>query len=254
MNDVSEYDDFAVDYEWVYSDATLTGEGRVVGLQRLLSEVPPGGAIVDSACGTGITALALARAGFRVEGADASRGMIARAREHARAEGLDVPFTVCSWVELPDRFERKFDLVLCCGNAIGHCSSDDEMLRSLQGMRAVLKDSGRLLIDSRNWKKLLAERPRFTAFGVREREGLRCIPFYVWTFPDRPRGPVLVEVVFLFDRDGKVHLKSHRVTYYPFQVEELLDRLEKAGFTEPSTEYADDKDVYRVTVRRGSLP
>jgi len=250
MDGGSQYDDFAADYEWVFSDPALTGERHLDGLSPALAGLAPGAAILDASCGTGRLALALARRQLRVVGTDASQGMIARARTHAAEQGLPVPFDVCSWEDLPRRFGQEFGLVVCCGNAIGHCHDRDEMLRSLAGMRAVMRAGGRLVLDTRNWEKLLAERVRFTHFGLRSRAGAQCIPVYAWTFPPRCGDPVVVEVVLVFEHGGEVSLRVYPITYYPFRVKELLERLAAAGFTDLETDYAPEREVYRVWASR----
>lgn len=53
----SEYDDFAGDYDWIYSDRALTGEPFYEGLMPLFDRLPPDPRILDCACGTGIAAL-----------------------------------------------------------------------------------------------------------------------------------------------------------------------------------------------------
>jgi 2-polyprenyl-3-methyl-5-hydroxy-6-metoxy-1,4-benzoquinol methylase len=150
-----EYDAFSSDYHWLYSDRVLSGEPFIEQYADILASLAPGARILDCACGIGVHTLALARHAFSVRGADASPGMVAEAARRAEAEGLGVEFTTCPWVELTSKFDEKFDLVLCYGNAIGHCKDADEMLASLQGMHGVLRQDGTLVIDSRNWEKLL---------------------------------------------------------------------------------------------------
>ena len=247
----SQYDKFAADYEWLFSDRVLAdGPYYFEGLRPILEQLPADPLILDSACGTGVAALALARRGYNVTGTDASEGMIAQSTRHAAKEGLSVQFSVCPWERLPDRFGQEFDLALCCGNAIGNCRDEGEMLRSLRGIRHVLKPGGWIIADTRNWEKVLAERVRFIHFDPRVREGKRCIPVMVWTFPGDPSDRVLVEVVFLFEQDGEVTLRSYPITYYPFRVEELLGRMRSAGFADAATDYSHDKPGYQVTGRK----
>jgi SAM-dependent methyltransferase len=175
--------------------------------------------------------------------------MIAQAKRRAAEAAAEVSFAVCRWEHLPEAFAEKFDLAVCCGNAIGHCRDPDEMLRSLRGIRAVLAQDGCLVLDTRNWQKLLAEKVRFTTLGPRERDGKRCIPLNVQTFPERDGDPVVIEVLLIFEQDGKAWLKSHPITYYPFRVAELIGRLEAAGFCDVEIDYEDDKDSYAVTAR-----
>jgi hypothetical protein len=63
-----------------------------------------------------------------------------------------VPFTVSTWQGLPQVFDQKFDVAFCLGNSIGHCNGRQEMISSFQGIRAILRDNGMLLLDSRNWE------------------------------------------------------------------------------------------------------
>ena len=246
----SQYDEFAVDYEWIFSDFVERGEQHYDNLKPVLGKLPENPRILDCACGTGIAALAIARHGYNVTGTDASKGMVTRAKQHAAEEDVDVLFSVCVWDELPEQFDQEFDLALCCGNSIGHCRDKSEMIRSLQSIHKVMKPGGLLIVDTRNWEKLLAERIRFTNFGPRERNGQRCIPIYVWTFPETKDGPVLVEVVLPIEADGKVSLKTYPITYYPFGLEGILDRMKSAGFVDVETDYSEDKTGYHVTGRR----
>lgn len=55
----SQYDEFAIDYEWVFSDFVGTGERYYDNLRPALAKLPPKPRILDCACGTGIAALAL---------------------------------------------------------------------------------------------------------------------------------------------------------------------------------------------------
>ena len=178
--------------------------------------------------------------------------MIAQAKRRARQAELPVAFERCSWEELPEKPSERFDLAMCCGNAIGHCRDEDEMVRSLRGIRGVLKDGGVLVIDTRNWEKLHAERPRFQALSAREKNGMRCIPVYVWNFPSERGDPIVIEVVLVFEENDKTCCRCHSFTYYSFRVEELIARLKATGFTDLETDHSDTKDLYSVTARRKS--
>jgi len=87
-----EYDAFASDYHWLYSDRVLSGAPFVDSYATVLRSLPPQARILDCACGIGIHSLALARHGYDVRSTDASGGMIAEARRRAALEGLGVEF------------------------------------------------------------------------------------------------------------------------------------------------------------------
>ena len=246
----SQYDDFASDYAWMLSDERMTGEPFAEAHRPLLESLPPGARVLDCACGIGVQALAVARHGYRVWGSDASAGMVAEAQRRAREARLDVPFAACAWEDLPEHFAEPFDLAFCMGNAIGHCRGEADMLRSLAGIHAVLKPGGCLVLDTRNWEWMWARKQRFHTFGVRVRDGVRCIPLCVWTLPERWGEPFVVEVVFLLESAGEVTLRCYPVTYHPFPVAQLLAALEAVGFGDIESSYAVSEAGYSVRARR----
>ncbi|MFL6272099.1 MAG: class I SAM-dependent methyltransferase [Actinomycetes bacterium] len=73
----------------------------------LLERCPPGGTVLDAACGTGKYFAMVTEAGRRVVGTDQSTGMLARAR--ARFPG--VPLERIGLQELA--FDGEFDAVMC---------------------------------------------------------------------------------------------------------------------------------------------
>lgn len=99
------YADLAPDYEWLFGDEA------------------PGARVLDSACGIGADAMALARRGFDVTASDASANMVAEARRRCAQAGLPVEVAQSTWQDLPDRVPGRFDLVLCLGNAIVHTAT-----------------------------------------------------------------------------------------------------------------------------------
>jgi SAM-dependent methyltransferase len=76
-----------------------------------LAAMAPCAAVLDVACGTGNAALAAARRGARVTGADTEPRLLDLARERARAEGLEVAWCAgdAAALPLPD---DTFDAVL----------------------------------------------------------------------------------------------------------------------------------------------
>jgi glycine/sarcosine N-methyltransferase len=251
MSDSDQYGAFATDYEWLFSDARLSGDPQIDELMPILTAFHKP-RILDCSCGTGIAALALARRGYQVLGTDASSGMVMRARAHAAEQNLQVPFEVCAWEFLPATIQKPVDVVLCLGNSLGHCRDEHEMLRSLQGMRAVLREGGRLVIESHSWERLHADRVRFTQFGLRERAGIRCIPLYVWNFGREFHDPLVIEVVLIFEQQGKVRLQTYDIAYQPFHDAQLQSLLAQAGFGDLTTTWT-SPNSYRLVASAGTL-
>jgi SAM-dependent methyltransferase len=246
MNAMSQYDEFAVNYHWLYSDFVSSRKPALDENEDVLKNAGPKARILDCSCGIGTFAIALAKLGYEVSGSDGSPGMIEQADLAARNANVEVPLTCCTWEDLPAHISGPFDLVFCLGNAIGHTRNGEEMLRSLKGMRAVLRSGGKLVIDSRNWEQIRKERIRFTPYQWRERAGQRCLPIYVWNFPERFEAPHTIEVLLVFDSDGKVSVRSYPIVYYPFRIERLTERLKSAGFTNIQNRFSENREGYRL--------
>jgi SAM-dependent methyltransferase len=243
---IRQYDAFAEDYHWLYSDHALCGEQALQENSDVLASAGRNARILDCSCGIGTFAIALAKCGFHASGSDGSQGMIEQAALASHNAGLSIPLSCCAWADLPRHFTNRFDLVFRLGNSIGHTRNRDAMLRSLEGMRAVLKSGGKLVIQSRHWEQLRKEKQRFTHFPWRERAGQRCLPLYVWTFPERFDDAHTIEVVLVFDSGGEVSVRSYPIVYYPFRLEDLVERLRCAGFSEIRNNFSEGNADYRV--------
>jgi SAM-dependent methyltransferase len=89
---------------------------------RLITLIPPGGDILDAACGTGKYWPAVLAAGLRVTGADQSAGMLAQARR----KHPDVPARVLALQDLAAAADLRgrFDGLLCV-DALEYIAPED---------------------------------------------------------------------------------------------------------------------------------
>lgn len=101
---VATYDDEATTYDAGYDPATDLHRRFVT---RLIETVPPGGVILDAACGTAPYAGMVLEAGIRYVGVDQSGGMLRRAAE----KWPDGRFERLGLQELA--FDGAFDGVMC---------------------------------------------------------------------------------------------------------------------------------------------
>ncbi len=244
-----EYRSLATDYEWlvpqgpVEAEAVLDRHGH-----RLAAFVDP--KILDCACGVGADAVALARRGYRVWGSDGSEAMLAKARQRITEAGLELPLEVCRWQDLPGCFEERFDFMLCLGNSVSHLQGDD-MIEAFRGMAAVLGPGGLLVVNARNWEKLRREQPPLTfPEQVLQRDGRRCIPLYVWSYAADWDGLHRVDIVFLFETDGRLKGRRHELTFWPFRLGDLRDRLAAGGLRVVDDTYRPEADWYEVVAER----
>jgi hypothetical protein len=105
-----------------------------------------------------------------------------------------------------------------------------------------------VVVDSRNWEKLHAERRIVqVADRVVTRRGRRCIALYAWEIPDRLDQEHVAHLVFIFEDGGRIEPREYRIGFYPFTLGELRQRLEVAGLREVDTDFDDGRDRYAVT-------
>ncbi len=158
MQPVPLYDALAVDY-----DRFVNWEGRLqheLPFFERLFEVHGVRSVLDAACGTGHHAIALARRGYQVVGTDLSSEMVGRARENAASAGVDARFEVAGFGDAA-ALGAKFDAAICLGNSLPHLLTDEAVSAALADFATVLRLGGLLVVQSRNFDRVWAERERF---------------------------------------------------------------------------------------------
>jgi len=102
----------------------------------------------DLACGSGTTAVSLARSGIRTVAVDNSPGMCRLAREKARRIGVELQVLKADMRKF--QLKEPVDLVLCEGDAINHLDSKAELTRVAKSVAAALKPGGWFYFDANN--------------------------------------------------------------------------------------------------------
>jgi SAM-dependent methyltransferase len=239
----------AADYDWLFDNDGLTGGDALSNppTARLLEATSRGSAVLDASCGTGINAAVLARRGFDVWATDGSEAMIEQAAARFRREHLQIPLRRCLWADLPVTLAERFDVVLCVGNSLVHAAGRDAMVAALTGLRRIARPGGHVVIDSRNWEKLHAERQIVrVANRVLARDGRRCLTFYAWEIPERLEDEHVAHIVFVFEDGDRTETHQYPISFRPFTVGELRERLELAGLSEVDTAFDASGDRYAV--------
>ena len=233
----------------MFDDDALV-KGRAINLPataRLLRRISRTSAVLDAACGTGVDAAVLARRGFTVGAADGSAAMVEGAAARFRRERLAIPLMHCRWADLPAATGERFDVVLCVGNSLVHAAGRDAMVQALTGLRRMAHPGGHVVIDSRNWEKLHAERQIVqVADRMVTRGGRSCLVFYAWEVPDRLGDEHIAHLVFVYDNGGQIEPHEHEITFRPFTLSDLRERLELAGLREVDTDFDPSADRYAV--------
>jgi glycine/sarcosine N-methyltransferase len=243
------YRGLAADYDWIFDDSALDGGIAInrPAIARFLERISPASSVLDAACGTGVDAAMLARRGFTVQASDGSQAMADLAAARFQREGLAIPHYCCPWASLPAVIDERFDVVFCTGNALVHAAGQDAMVAALRGLGQMARPGGYVVIDSRNWEKLHAERQIVQVMNrVKTRGGQKCVALYAWEIPDRFDAEHLAHLVFLFEEDGLVEPHEYQLSFRPFTLAELRARLELAGLREVDTDYEKTTDRYAI--------
>jgi len=204
-------------------------------LEQVLNSIPTpkGGnlSLLDAACGTGMHAIALAQRGYEVAGSDLSPKMIAQARRNAAKAGVQVRFETVGFGEQTAVFgEKRFNAVFCLGNSLPHLLTQGELSRALSDFFSLLCSPGVLLIQNRNFDRVLQTRQReMEPQSVREgnREWI-FIRFYDFLADD------LIRFNFLtLSRQGnqRWEQKWQSSLLRPLMAAELNKLLSEAGFS-----------------------
>lgn len=131
-------------------------------LRNLKRETGDRFSILDAACGTGMHAIALAKEGHKISGADLFPEMIKIAQENANSAGVTVDFRAVGFGSLNIEFDPcRFNAVLCLGNSLPHLLSREDVLDALIDLNECLLPGGLLIIQNRNFNSIMQQKNRW---------------------------------------------------------------------------------------------
>ena len=169
--------------------------------------------VLDTACGTGWHAIALAQRGYTAAGCDASRAMIERARTNAAQAGVSVRFETADLKRL-DLFAEKFGAVLCLGNSLPHLFSREELAAAFGQILGRLDRGGVVILHNLNYDLRLKTKPRFFSANW-------SADTLVWRFADY--GPEFITFhTALFER--KIPEETTKAASWSVEVNSTLQR------------------------------
>ena len=111
--------------------------------------------VLDVATGTGFHSIQLLKAGFNVTSSDGNAEMLSKAFENARKRELVLQTVHADWRWLNKDVHGKYDAIICLGNSFTHLHDEMDRRRALAEFYAALKWDGILVLDQRNYDRIL---------------------------------------------------------------------------------------------------
>jgi len=228
------YDKFASQYDYFVNwKSRLAFEMPFIQEQlSRLSDAPERLKVLDAACGTGQHAIALARLGYDVSGADLFPQMLSLANTNALAADVNITFKAAGFGSIAAVFPaERFQAVLCLGNSLPHVKSKTELQQALADFAAVTAPGGLLLLQQRNFDAVMRAKNRFMepqthSTGEQERVFFRFYDF-------EPQGLIQFNILTLTRKPGSSWESAMTsTTLFPILHAELQGALAEAGFVD----------------------
>jgi SAM-dependent methyltransferase len=209
-------------YLRAYADDERDAEAEAQALAAArLAGCPPGGELLDVPCGFGRHSIPLARAGYRVTGVDRSETLLGEARRRAGGERWP-KFARADYRELPFK-PGSFDAAVNLFTSLGYLG-DEEDVKVLAAIRGVLRERGRLVIETMHRDRLvgMAGDRHWRLMG----EGRLLLEQSTFD----PASGVAQTTQTLIDGAGARESRTFSVRVYT--ATELLTMIERAGFAD----------------------
>jgi SAM-dependent methyltransferase len=225
-------------YPYMFPDAKfINAESEIKKILKLVK--PKGKSVLDLCCGPGRCSVPFAKRGYDVTGVDLSLFLLNKAKSFTRKSKVNI-----EWIQSDMRdFIRPyaFDLVISMFTSFGYFEDKQEDILVLKNIFTNLKPGGSLLMD----------------MGSKERLARIFQSIVTATWPD---GTITINKHKILDnftriqnkwiiiREGKTSEFEFVDTIYSGQ--EIIDRLEIAGFKNIRLFGSLDGDEYGLNARR----
>jgi len=113
--------------------------------------------VLDVACGTGFHSVRLLEAGFEVVSTDGAAEMIHQAYDNAKARSHVLRAVLADWRWLNRDVHGEYDAIICLGNSFTHLFKERDRRKALAEFYTMLKHDGILILDQRNYDRILDE-------------------------------------------------------------------------------------------------
>ena len=224
------YDDLAATYDLIYPDWEGSIALQAQALNRAIRQHVGAGGLraLDCACGIGTQLIGLAALGYAMAGCDLSPAAAARAAAECAARGLAAAVVAADMRHLPHA-DSSFDAVVCADNALPHLLTAADVSRALREMRRVCRPDAVIVVTTRNYDQLVAERPVSTPVQVSSRAGLRAVTIQLWDWRGESTVYDLTHLQVRETVPGQWTATSRATTYRAWTRGELAELARSVG-------------------------
>ena len=223
------YDGLAANY-----DEMISFEKAVEKKKKLLKDIikPEMKYAADLGCGSGVDSIALVSLGLKVTAFDPSVEMLAVAKENAEREKAKVTFHNLSIDAISEDFNHQFDLVVSLGNTFANIGKE-QLVKSLQRCKQILKPQGILLIQILNYEKILNVKERIV--NITEGGDKYFIRFYDFI------GTEVIFNILIFNKQKPSEHNLISTKLFPHTPDDFDNAMNRIGFIE--VEFFSDFDL-----------
>ena len=189
--------------------------------------------LLDVSIGTGSMTLPIADLGIAISGSDLSQNMLDRCRRKCEARNIAANLVCSDFRNVSEKFGEQFDCVASTGNSLGYVSNED-VLKTLEQMDALVKPGGYLYLDLRNWDMILEKKPRYYLYNPSFIGETRVNLMQFWDY--LPDGTVDFNLLYTFEQNKRIMQTEHFVEHYiPVPRQLIVDKLRAMGYREMET-------------------
>ena len=215
------YSFFAQYYDELTSNVEYPRRAEyLLKLMERLGHVP--GLTLDLACGTGSLTLELYRRGVDIYGVDSSVEMLSEARAKCADAGADILF-LCQKMQSIDLY-GTVDTAICTLDSLNHLRNGEELQKVMERVAFFMNPGGYFIFDMNTLYK--HHRVLGNETYVYDTEHVYC----VWQNRCHKDGRVDIQLDFFEPEEGLYARSTERFSEQAYPLEEILERLQRAGY------------------------
>jgi SAM-dependent methyltransferase len=161
-------------FDLIYAEKPYDAESEALQTLFARNNVPPGGRVLELACGTGTHAIALAKRGYAITAVDICPDLIGVAKaKNSKTEwaiGEIQPEFICEDIRYFDYPTERYDAATCLFDSVGYLGEDRVIVEFLSQVHRSLKPGGTFVLEFLQRDRFVAQ---FDPLRVRE-----------WSLPD----------------------------------------------------------------------